>query len=100
MAQEKKIKRTLIVGHNYDVFRKNGTVMEHLGTIIVPSVIRSIKEQKNALTANGFKESDILVLGTPIQKHFEMLESDFIRYAIVVSDSTVETEEPEEQAQE
>lgn len=91
MAKEKKITRTLITGYNYDVLRKSGTTMEILGSVTVPSVIRSIKEQKNVLTENGFEETDVLVMAKSEQKQYEMTEADFVKYATVVTDVT-ETE--------
>jgi hypothetical protein len=93
MANEKKITRTLIVGYNYNVLRQNGNTMEIIGTVTVPTVIRSMKEQKNVLTAKKFNESDVLVLTGSTQKQYEMSEADFMKYATAVTDVSEETKD-------
>lgn len=96
MAQEKKVTRTIIVGYNYDVLRKNNGQIELLNTIVVANAIRSVKEQKEILKANGFAENDILVKNGVEQKKFEMSEADFMKYATVVADVEETENEPKE----
>jgi hypothetical protein len=69
--------------------------MEIVGTIEVPTVIRSIKEQKKVLAEKQFNESDVLVLLSTTQKQYEMSESDFMKYATVVTDTTEGTDKDE-----
>jgi hypothetical protein len=86
MAKQMKITRTLIVGYNYNVLRQEGNTMNIIGAVSVPTVIRSMKEQKAVLTANKYQESDVLVLTGSTQKQYEMSEADFMKYATVVTD--------------
>lgn len=86
MAKEKKIKRTIIIGYKYDVLEKNGTTMEILGSVVNDTVIRSIKESRNVLVANGYDEDCVLVQTGLEQKVYEMPESTFMQYATVVED--------------
>lgn len=96
MANEKMITRTIIVGYNYDVLRKEGKIMTIVGTVTVPKPIRSLKEQKVVLTANKYLESDSIVQTDTITKQFAMGEADFMKNAIVVTDVTENTESQEQ----
>lgn len=87
MAREKTIKRTIIVGYNYEVAEKQGNTLEIIGTLQAPSTIRSIKEGKKLLGENGFSEDCVLVPTGTEQKVFEMSEALFMEYASEVYDA-------------
>lgn len=92
MANEKRIRRTIITGYNYEVFMKEGNVLQNVGSLIAPNTIRSIKEQKKILVANKFDENAILIAGDINTKVYEMTESDFMKYAVIVEDAPKEKE--------
>lgn len=99
MAKEKTITRTLIIGYNYDVCRRSGNTMEIVGSIMNPTVIRSIKEQKKVLVENEYLETDVLVMTNTEQRLYEMSEADFITYATVVTEPQEEPKEEPTQEQ-
>lgn len=89
----KTLTRTMISGYVYNVMAKKGTSLEFVKEIVVPNVIRSIKQQKELLVAENLPASDVLVLNRTNSTKYEMLESDFIKYSKIVTEVVPETPE-------
>jgi hypothetical protein len=85
MSREKIITKTIITGYVYDVIKRNGEQLAKVAEVIVPSPIRSIKQQSQILIDNKYSADHVLMLNRTEEKQYTMTEADFIRYSTVVT---------------
>lgn len=77
----KKIVRSIVSGYAYNVMEKKGSNLVFVKEVISPVVIRSVKQGKEFLKREHLNENYVLVLNKTLQKRYEILESEFMKYA-------------------